>query len=74
MSQTKAERLSSVVDYDQLVSRLFKNQLHKADEFVILFARRGASDRSAALRAAIDKARRRFQKQWGIATDVFAIS
>ncbi len=52
--------------YDQLVSRLFKNQLHKADRLVIQFARRGASDRTAALRSAIVKAQHRFEKQWGI--------
>lgn len=55
--------------YDQLVARLFKNQLHKADSFSIRFAKRGASDRTAALRAAIQKAQRGFEKQWGIASD-----
>ena len=55
--------------YDSLVSRLFKDQLHKADRFVIQFARRGASDRTAALRAAIEEARRRFETKWRITSD-----
>jgi hypothetical protein len=55
--------------YDSMVSRLFKNQLHKAEQFVIQFARRGASDRTAALRTAIETARRRFREKWGIVSD-----
>ncbi|HLF29237.1 MAG TPA: DUF3800 domain-containing protein [Anaerolineae bacterium] len=38
--------------YDYLVRRLFKNLLHKDDEYHITFARRGNSDRTAALRTA----------------------
>ncbi len=54
--------------YDSLVRRLFKNLLHKADAFDIYFARRGKSDRTAALRSALELARRRFRRQWGIAS------
>lgn len=55
--------------YDQLVSRLFTDQLHKADEFIIQFARRGASDRTASLHAALEKARARFKKKWNIVSN-----
>jgi hypothetical protein len=52
--------------YDDLVSRLFKDRLHKADHHEVVFARRGNKDRTHALCAALDKARDRFFKQWGI--------
>ena len=52
--------------YDYLVRRLFKNLLHKDDEYNITFARRGNSDRTAALRTSLDAARLRFAEQWGI--------
>jgi hypothetical protein len=52
--------------YDAMVRRLFKTVLHKQDEYRICFARRGKSDRTAALRTAIDAARQRFQEQRGI--------
>lgn len=55
--------------YDYLVRRLFKNLLHKDDAYRICFARRGRSDRTAALREALDKARQRFSAQWGIASE-----
>ena len=50
--------------YDALVSRLFKNRLHLTPEVDVCFASRGKSDRSAALRQALDTARRRFEHQW----------
>jgi len=50
--------------YDYLVRRLFKNLLHKDDEYNIYFARRGKSDRTAALRRALETARNRFSMQW----------
>ncbi len=53
--------------YDSLVRRLFKNLLHKAEAYDIYFARRGKSDRTAALRRALEISQRRFRKQWGIA-------
>lgn len=52
--------------YDELVSRLFMNRLHKADEHVIQFARRGTRDRTASLREALETSRTRFAKKWGI--------
>jgi len=55
--------------YDYLVRRLFKNQLHKNDEYYVFFARRGKADRTAALLAALEAARHRFWERWGIASD-----
>jgi len=52
--------------YDDLVSRLFKDRLHKADHHEVVFAHRGNKDRTHALRAALDKARDKFFRQWGI--------
>lgn len=50
--------------YDTLVSRLFKNRLHLTPEVEVCFASRGKSDRSVALRKALEKARLRFEHQW----------
>jgi hypothetical protein len=52
--------------YDYLVRRLFKDGLHKNDEYRVFFARRGKADRTAALLTALEAARHRFQEQWGI--------
>lgn len=49
--------------YDYMVRRLFKNLLHKDDEYNIYFARRGSSDRTEALRQALEAARQRFGEQ-----------
>ena len=49
--------------YDTLVSRLFKNRLHLTPEVDVCFAARGSSDRSAALRRALEKARMGFSTQ-----------
>lgn len=50
--------------YDQSVSRLFKDRLHQHENNAITFARRGRSDRTRALRAALDVARQRFEVKW----------
>ena len=55
--------------YDDLVKRLFKDLLHKADSHRIIFARRGKRDRQAAFRAAIDGARRNFALAHGVTCD-----
>ncbi|GAB4457822.1 MAG: hypothetical protein Kow0070_10550 [Anaerolineales bacterium] len=55
--------------YDYLTRRLFKNLLHKDGGYEIVFAKRGASDRTAALQDALEKARQRFAQQWGIAAN-----
>lgn len=49
--------------YDYLVSRLFRNLLRKDSRYAVCFAQRGKSDRTAALQAALDSARARFQQQ-----------
>jgi len=51
--------------YDYLVRRLFKGRLHKDGGYKIVFARRGNSDRTAALKNALETARLRFAHQWG---------
>ncbi len=50
--------------YDALVARLFKNRLHLGPELQVCFASRGKADRSAALRKALQMARRRFEVKW----------
>jgi len=55
--------------YDYLARRLFKNLLHKDGGYEIVFAKRGASDRTSALQAAIEVTRERFAQQWGIAAN-----
>jgi len=52
--------------YDYMVRRLFKNLIHKADEYNITFSERGKSDRTAALRKALEAAQARFVAQWGV--------
>lgn len=60
---------SANIVYDQLVKRLFRDKLHTADENRILFARRGKSDRNAALSTAIEQAKRNFALRWGKEAD-----
>ena len=55
--------------YDDLVSRLFKNVLHKADENRIVFARRGKTGRREALETAIQCAKQKFAAKWGVNHD-----
>jgi len=52
--------------YDYLIRRLFKNLLHHESEYEIIFSKRGKSDRTAALRQALEAARDRFAQQWNI--------
>ena len=56
--------------YDDLVTRLFKNMLHKAEENKIIFARLGKSERRQALANAIRKAKSNFERQWQKGHDV----
>ncbi|MAT59760.1 MAG: hypothetical protein CMF23_17440 [Ignavibacteriae bacterium] len=62
--ETKKEKLSDNDIYDDLVKRLFRNSLHKADENIIHFARRGNSTRNTALQSSIDKAKANFQAKY----------
>jgi hypothetical protein len=52
--------------YDRCVSRLFKERLHKDDGYTIYFSRRGSTDRTAALKAALETARSNFRRSWGV--------
>lgn len=53
--------------YDRCISQLFRERLHKHDGYKIYFARRGSSDRTEALRNALEAARTSFYEKWGIA-------
>lgn len=55
--------------YDDLVKRLFRNLLHKADENRVVFARRGKAPRQRALEEAIEASRRNFRRKWAIASN-----
>jgi len=54
--------------YDHLVRRLFKERLHKADQYRVFFARRGKRDRTEALSEALEAARHRFAEEKGVAS------
>jgi hypothetical protein len=51
--------------YDSLVSRLFRDKLHKDDAYRVVFARRGRTDRTRALLTALERARANFERRWG---------
>ena len=55
--------------YDYLVRRLFRDRLHKADQNIVCFAKRGKSDRTEALKKALQQARQRFYDKYGIQTN-----
>ena len=52
--------------YDYMVRSLFKGLLHKDDAYEIHFSKRGAQNRTAALREALEISRKRFSQRWGI--------
>ena len=54
--------------YDHAVRRLFKQRLHKHDGYNVCFAMRGSTDRTAALREALETARGRFVSETGLET------
>jgi hypothetical protein len=51
--------------YDDLVTKLFKNQLHLAKANSVTFARRAKKARQQALRAAVEKGAEEFRKSFG---------
>ncbi len=55
--------------YDYLVGRLFKQRLHQSNKYHITFSKRGKSDRTAALRKALQSAQDRFAEQYNITSD-----
>ena len=52
--------------YDYLIRRLFKQRLHQSSKYHITFSQRGKSDRTAALRQALQIARDRFAEQQNV--------
>lgn len=65
----QGKRLTPNDVYDDMVKRLFRDVLHKADENRVYFARRGKSTRYKAMRRALDKARANFERKWGRPSD-----
>ena len=53
--------------YDSLVRRLFRDRLHQEEAYDIWFARRWKSDRTVALKGALDTAQQRFARRFGVA-------
>lgn len=47
--------------YDDLIKRLFRNMLHKAENNIIIFSKRGITNRTNALAGAIAKAKKNFE-------------
>ena len=66
---TRGQKIQPNDIYDDLVKRLFKNLLHKAEENTIVFARRGKSARQHALENAIRRAQHNFKSATGIRSD-----
>lgn len=52
--------------YDYMVRVLFKNLLHKDDEYNITFSKRGQQDRTDSLKEALEHAQKRFALQWSV--------
>jgi hypothetical protein len=57
-------KLGSEFIYEDLVTSIFKDRLHLAEENRIVFARRGKADRNIALTKAIELAKWRFEMRW----------
>lgn len=55
--------------YDYMARRLFRDLLHTEVRYETCFATRGKSDRTKALRAALETASRRFEEKRGVATN-----
>lgn len=56
--------------YDSLVRHLFKEKLYQGNEYEIVFSKRGKSDRTDALRQALETAQSQFFVQPHITSDV----
>ncbi len=63
------KKLQQNAIYDDLIKRLFKNLLHKADVVQIAIARRGKEAREEALEQAINQAQKNFETQWKISSN-----
>ncbi len=69
MLHSSGQRLTDNYVYDDMVKRLFRNLLHKADSNSIVFARRGKSERFEALSQAITRAKVNFEAKFGRPSD-----
>lgn len=56
--------------YDLTVRMLFKQRLHKDDHYRVVFARRGSSDRTQALRSQLQQTRERFLAEQQLSSPV----
>jgi hypothetical protein len=65
-SQKPAYRYHPNELYDYMVRVLFKNLLHKDEEYNITFSKRGHQDRTDSLKDALDRAQQRFATQWNV--------
>jgi hypothetical protein len=66
--ETGEKTLNQNKIYDDLVTRLFKDRLHKVDNNHVVFARRGKKLREEALTNALLKAKMNFEKKWNKTT------
>jgi hypothetical protein len=64
--QNKGEKLSDKAIYQDLVSRLLKNLLHKSEKNTLIFSHRGKTVTNASMREAVEAAQQRFLEKWGI--------
>lgn len=67
--QNLGRKIEQNAIYDDLITRLFKYKLHKADRSQITIARRGKESREEALEKAISKARENFNNTWKVNSD-----
>lgn len=67
--QSSGRKLTPRSLYGDLVTRLFRNILHKADRNEIVFARHAKWVRREAMALAIKKAKVNFEAKYGIASD-----
>lgn len=68
-SQDPAYRYHPNELYDFMVRILFKDLLHKENEYDVTFAKRGTQDRTTSLREALEKAKFRFATQRNISNN-----
>lgn len=52
--------------YNDLVTRLFKGKIHKADRYEIFFSHRGNTTENKSIYEALKRAERNFHQQWNI--------
>ncbi len=67
--QLTGNKLTENDIYDDLIKRLFRNMLHKDEENIIVFSKRGESNRNKALAKAIERAKLNFEKAYSKKSD-----